>query len=84
MRSLVCLALELYGFAVLAWVVLSWIQVSSGHPLAAVSRFLDKIIYPVVLPLRRVLPPLRLGAAAIDLSPIILLLGVGILQRIVC
>lgn len=84
MRDLVCLVLELYGFAVLAWVVLSWIQVSSDHPLGAVTRFLDKIIYPLVLPLRRVLPPLRLGAAAIDLSPIVLLLGVGILQQIVC
>ena len=35
-------------------------------------------------PLRRVIPPVRLGAAALDLSPIIILLGISILRGVIC
>lgn len=71
--------LEIYFYAVLVWVILSWIQVSSTHPLGRVQVFLDRIIYPVILPIRRVIPPIRLGGGALDLSPIVLLIGLRIL-----
>jgi YggT family protein len=38
----------------------------------------------VILPLRRVLPPLRLGGMALDLSPLVLMLGISLLRRFVC
>ncbi len=82
--SIICLLLQIYFLAVLAWVVLSWVQVSSAHPLGRVQVFLDRIIYPVILPLRRVLPPLRLGGMALDLSPLVLMLGISLLRRFVC
>ena len=82
--SIICLLLQIYFLAVLAWVVLSWVQVSSAHPLGRVQVFLDRIIYPVILPLRRVLPPLRLGGTALDLSPLVLMLGISLLRRFVC
>ena len=69
---------------VLAWVILSWVQVGSTHPIGRVQVFLDRIIYPVILPLRRILPPLRLGGAMIDLSPLVLLLGLQLVRRIIC
>jgi uncharacterized protein YggT (Ycf19 family) len=71
--------LEIYFYAVFAWVILSWIRVSSMHPLGRVQTFLDRIIYPVILPIRRVLPPIRIGGGALDLSPIVLLIGIRIL-----
>jgi YggT family protein len=37
----------------------------------------------VILPIRRVIPPIRLGGGALDLSPIVLLVGVRILIGIV-
>ena len=82
--AIICLLLQIYFLAVLAWVVLSWVQVSSVHPLGRVQVFLDRIIYPVILPLRRVLPPLRLGGMALDLSPLVLMLGISLLRRFVC
>ncbi|HEY7563388.1 MAG TPA: YggT family protein [Acidimicrobiia bacterium] len=82
--GIVCLLLRLYGLAVLAWIVLSWVQVSSVHPLGRVQVFLDRIMYPIILPLRRVLPPLRLGGMALDLSPLVLLLGLSLVQRWIC
>jgi YggT family protein len=72
-------ALQIYSFAVLVWVILSWFPVSSVHPLGRVAVFLDRITYPVILPLRRVIPPLRLGGAMLDLTPIVLLVGIQIL-----
>jgi YggT family protein len=73
-----------YALLVLAWVILSWVQVGSTHPIGRVQIFLDRIIYPVILPLRRIIPPLRLGGAMIDLSPLVLLLGLQLLRRIIC
>lgn len=83
MRSILVTLLSIYFYAVLAWVILSWIQVSSTHPLGKVQGFLDRIIYPVILPLRRVIPPIRLGGGALDLSPIVLLVGIRILIGII-
>jgi YggT family protein len=81
--QLLDLALTLYFYAVFAWVILSWIRVSSSHPLGQVQAFLDRIIYPVILPIRRVLPPIRLGGGALDLSPLVLLVGIDILRRLI-
>jgi YggT family protein len=75
--------LTIYFYAVFAWVILSWIRVSSTHPLGRVQAFLDRIIYPVILPIRRVIPPIRLGGGALDLSPIVLLVGIQILMSII-
>ena len=80
--GIIILILRVYFYAVLAWVILSWIPTSSTHPLGRVSIFLDRIIYPVILPLRRVIPPLRQGGGMLDLTPIVLLLGINILIRI--
>jgi YggT family protein len=77
------LILQIYFYAVLAWVILSWIPTSSDHPLGRVNVFLDRVIYPVILPLRRVIPPVRLGGGMLDLSPIVLLIGIQLLIRLV-
>ncbi|MCA1734718.1 MAG: YggT family protein [Actinobacteria bacterium] len=80
----VCYLILGYTWAILIWVILSWVRVSSVHPLGRVQVFLDRIIYPVILPMRRVIPPLRLGPAAIDLTPLILLFGLRLLSSWIC
>lgn len=82
--NLICSLMTIYSLAVLAWVILSWVRVPSDHPVGRISVFLDRIIYPVILPIRRVVPPLRLGGGALDLSPIVLLLGLALIQRLIC
>jgi YggT family protein len=74
--------LQVYLYALIAWIILSWIRVSPDHPVARLSVFLDRIIYPVLLPLRRVIPPLRLGGGLLDLSPIVLIIAIQILIAI--
>lgn len=82
--GLICLLLNLYWLAILAWVVLSWINVSTAHAVGKVQAFLDKIIFPVVRPIRRFVRPLRLGGGYLDLSPIILLLAISLLRGAIC
>ena len=81
--DLVATLLNIYFFAVLAWIVLSWIPISPGHPLGRVQGFLDMIILPVIRPIRNVIPPIRLGGGALDLSPIILLITIRIIMGLI-
>ena len=83
MQTLILTVLDLFFFAVLAWVILSWIQVSSVHPLGRLRAALDRVIYPVILPIRRVIPPVRLGGGALDLSPIVLLIAVRLVRNLI-
>ena len=63
--------LNLFLFILVIRVVLSYIPVSTGSALVPVARFFEAITEPVLRPVRRIVPPLRVGGAAVDLSPII-------------
>lgn len=82
--GLICSLIGIYSLLVLLWVILSWVRVPSDHPLGRVTVFLDRIIYPVIMPIRRVIPPLRIGGGGLDLSPIVLLLGLSFLRGLIC
>ncbi len=77
--GIICLVLTYYSYALLAWIILGWIQVPSDHVLGRVRGFLDTIILPLVMPLRRVIPPLRIGGVALDLSVLVLFFAIGII-----
>jgi YggT family protein len=68
--------LELYGWVILAAILLSWFQVPSDHPVGVIKRGLAAVTEPLLRPIRRVLPPVRIGGAGLDLSPLVLLLAV--------
>jgi YggT family protein len=77
--AIVCTLLYLYTFVILARVLFSWVRVEPGTALASVYSVIYSITEPVLGPLRRVIPPMRLGMGAIDLSPIIVLVLVAII-----
>jgi len=80
----VCIALQIYVFVVFARVILSWFPMTEGSALQGIDTFLRMLTEPVLGPLRRAIPAVRLGAMALDLSPMILIFGVIILQQIIC
>ena len=82
--SVVCTIFTLYYFALLARILLSWFPVTPGTFLAQVHSALYAITEPVLGPLRRAIPPVRIGTAALDLSPIIVIIGLRILQSQIC
>lgn len=81
--DLLVTALQILFYAVFAWVILSWIPTTSDHPVGRLSRGLDRLILPLISPIRRVIPPLRLGGGLLDLSPIVLLIAIQIVVGIV-
>jgi YggT family protein len=76
-------ALDIYGWVILGAILLSWFPVPTDHPIGAVKRGLSAVTEPVLRPIRRILPPVRLGGAAIDLSPLVLLLAVRLLASLI-
>lgn len=84
MEVVLCPLLDMFSWVVLIWVVLSWIPATEGHPLRSAKDFLDRVLKPVIRPIRNVLPPVRLGAVGVDLSPVVLFVGITILRRILC
>jgi YggT family protein len=81
--GLVCLILSLYLFVLIGRIILSWVP-SLPEPLLPVARFLTVLTDPLLTPLRNILPPLRIGAAALDLSPLVVFFGINILQGLLC
>jgi YggT family protein len=62
--------LQLFLLALLARIILSWFP-ATGGALDSVQRVLFRITEPVLAPVRAILPPVRLGGMALDLSPIV-------------
>lgn len=82
--GIVCLILQLYVVALFVRIVLSWFPGSGDGALGAVNSFLWSITEPVLAPLRSILPPVQLGAGALDLSPMVLTFGIFILLNVLC
>ncbi|HEY7948082.1 MAG TPA: YggT family protein [Acidimicrobiales bacterium] len=79
-RSVVVGVLELYLWGVLfPRALLSWFPARPGSSLASINSVLYRLSEPVLAPVRRLLPPLQAGGMGIDLSFIIVFLGIQLL-----
>lgn len=68
--------------------VLDWVQMLARNwrprgLVAVLCEGLYSVTDPPLRAVRRVIPPLRLGAVMLDLSPMVLIIGIYILQAIV-
>ncbi len=66
--------IQIYLYVILGRILLSWFQGSFyRYPLLyQVFRFCNMLTEPLMAPLRRIVPPVRLGMGYMDLSPIVL------------
>ena len=71
--GLVGLLVNIYFFALLATIILSWVAAGSGHP---AIYLLHQITEPVMAPFRRILPAM----GGLDLSPILVFIMINVLQ----
>ena len=67
------LLVNIYFFALLAMIILSWIAPGSGHP---AIHLLYQITEPVMAPFRKVLPPM----GGMDFSPILMFILINVVQ----
>jgi YggT family protein len=82
--ELIALALQVYLWVVLAWVIFTWLYSFNvinprNQVVAAIGKFLFQVTEPVLRPIRRVLP----NFCGIDLSPLVLTLAIVILLRVI-
>ena len=71
--GVVGLLANFYFFAILAMIILSWIAPGSGSPAV---YLLHQLTEPVMAPCRRLLPSM----GGLDLSPIVVFIGINIVQ----
>lgn len=71
----------LLAFLVCIWIriILSYFPVGVGGPAHGLARVVGTVTEPVLGPIRRVIPPVRLGGAGLDLSPMIVTVVIIIL-----
>jgi YggT family protein len=74
----ICSLLYLYTLVILARIIMSWVRITPGTPVASIYSAIFSITEPVLGPLRRMIPPVRMGMGAIDVSPIIVLVVIQI------
>jgi YggT family protein len=74
-------ALQIYWYVIVLYVVFSWVP----RPPDALRPFIigvARLVEPLAAPLRRAIPPLRIGMVALDLSVLVLLIGTSLLRGI--
>jgi YggT family protein len=81
--ALIAWLLYLYLFLIFARIVLSWFPLSPDGPMAGVARVLFTLTEPVLGPLRSMLPPVQIGGAGLDLSPLIVLFVILLILRLI-
>lgn len=84
MTVIVCRIIQVYSLVIIARILLEWLQVGSDHPVATARRFLRAVTDPVLLPVRRIIPPIHAGGVGIDLSPLVVLVALGVIGGVIC
>ena len=74
--QLVILAINVFLFAIIVQVIISWINPGSYNP---VNGLLNSLTAPVMRPIQRLLPPM----SGIDLSPLFALIGLQVLKMLI-
>lgn len=82
--TLVCIAIQIYLLVVLVRIIMSWFPPTPGTTYAQIFEVFDRLTEPVLAPIRAVLPPVRIGVAGLDLSPIVVFLVGTLLLRAIC
>ncbi len=71
LANIVGLAIWLYSLAIFGRILLSWVPLRSGTFVYRLYSVLYDATEPYLRLFRRYLPPVRLGNAALDLSPMV-------------
>lgn len=78
----------IYTLMIIGRIVIGWVVTARGSlpywgPLRAVTNFIEEVVDPYLNLFRGLIPPIGGGRMALDLTPIIALLLLGIVSSIV-
>jgi YggT family protein len=85
--GVICVLIGVLLLLLFLQVIVSWLLTAGWRPRGPLYQVVDvlyRIANPIFRPLRGLLPPIRMGAMGLDLSPLIVFIVLGILQRIIC
>ena len=86
MIQIVCYAATAYIGIMIVSIILSYVvmigQLPSDHLASRVWRLFSRLVDPVLARIRMVVKPIRVGSAMLDLSPIIVIIALNILQAV--
>ena len=82
-QGVVCLALLIAQFVLIVHVVFSWVP-RPPEPLMPFVLGIRRLVEPMAAPIRKVLPQPQIGMVRLDLSIIVLFLGLFLLRAIIC
>jgi YggT family protein len=68
-----------YSLLIILYVLMSWLQLPYNIWVGRIRGFLHDTVEPILRPIRAVLPSL----GGFDLSPLVALFGIGIIQQII-
>jgi len=84
MGGLIARLLDFYGYLIIAYVIMSWFVTTNRSGLVTdIYRVLASVCEPYVGLFRRLLPPIAVGSAGLDLSPLIALIVLQIAASII-
>ncbi len=84
MRAIVltlCTLIEIYAWVVFAYILLSWFP--KNGVLGKIYYALGTICEPFLRIFRRFIPPLRMGAMAMDFSPIVAFFALQLVEYLI-
>jgi YggT family protein len=76
LATLISLLINVYMFAIIVEVIISWMNPGSYNP---VSSLLHSLTSPLLRPIRHLVPPI----AGIDLSPLFAIIGLQVLRMLI-
>lgn len=76
LAQLVSLAINVFFFAIIIQVILSWVNPGTYNP---VTSLLNSLTGPILRPIQRLIPPI----SGIDLSPLFAIIGLQVLRMLV-
>lgn len=71
-RSIIADIVQIYIVILFARIISTWIPVNPWSQVGKFVRILARLTDPLLDPLRRIIRPIRVGMAAIDLAPLVL------------
>lgn len=80
MTEVVCALLTAFWVVLLVRVLMSWFPIRAGTAAASIYGLVRDITEPVLLPIRRVIPP----AGMLDLSVLVLFFIIIIMRQAIC
>lgn len=83
-RSMVAVLFQILYYLILARILLSFFPInpySSPPILLNIVQFVRQVTEPILAPFRSLVPPMRMGAGYLDLSPILAIVVLSIVRN---